>query len=72
MMLYNLRCGTCHELYYFGRLPPVGLANACNLARSIRKTCKSGPCAFELEAVDGEFTDIDRLRTGEREDRPIV
>ena len=65
--VYSLKCH-CGRTEKHGFAPPATNLQTCVTARQIRAGCRDVGCKFELVEGEAEFTDVDRLRLGLRDD----
>jgi len=70
MRQYALKCH-CGRSDIHGYTPPSVNLQTCVTARAIRAGCRDFGCRFELVEQETEFSDVDRLRLGMREERVI-
>jgi len=70
----EIYCLTCHysRSEVHGYTPPTENLQTCCTARQIRARCKDVGCRFVLVETEAEFSDVDRLRLGLREERVLV
>ena len=71
MKQYALTCH-CGRSEVHGFEPPAVNLQTCCTARQIRARCRDFGCRFELVESEAEFTDVDRLRLGLRDERAIA
>lgn len=71
MKQYVLTCH-CGRSEPHGFEPPAVNLQTCCTARQIRGRCRDLGCVFTLVEQEAEFTDVDRLRLGLREERVVA
>lgn len=72
MLIYSVKCLTCRRIEEYGLTRPES-PQLCSSSKALRQKCKEPiGCNMALVEEERELSDIDKLRMGLREDKPIA